>query len=36
MQSSYDVTVEFEDGTVVEHTTRSKFMKGNIDNPNLK
>ena len=36
MRNSYDVTVEFEDGTVVEHTTRSKFMKGNVDNPNLK
>jgi len=30
-----DITVEFEDGTIREHTQYSVFLRGNISNPNL-
>lgn len=31
-----DIAVRFEDGTVVEHTNKAKFVRGTIDNPNKK
>ena len=31
-----DIDVEFEDGTVVEHTRRDLFMNGYIKNPSIK
>lgn len=30
-----DISVKFEDGTVVEHITRTKFRNKTIENPNL-
>lgn len=35
-RSSQDIDVEFEDGTVVEHTTYGHFTYGYIRNPNFK
>ena len=32
---AYDISVKFEDGTVVEHITRTKFRNKTIENPNL-
>ena len=31
-----DIAVRFEDGTIVEHTNKAKFVKGTIGNPNKK
>lgn len=31
-----DITVRFEDGTIVEHTTRRRFKCKSVQNPNLK
>lgn len=31
-----DIAVRFEDGTVVEHTNKAKFVRGTIDNPNKR
>ena len=33
---AFDIDVRFEDGTVVEHKSYSKFKKGEIANPNIK
>ena len=30
----YDMTVKFEDGTVVEHVYKCSFLRGNVKNPN--
>lgn len=32
--NAYDISVLFEDGTIVEHKAYSKFKNGNIGNPN--
>jgi hypothetical protein len=34
-KSSVDITVKFEDGSVVEHTDYNRFKKGNIAKPGL-
>lgn len=31
-----DIAVRFEDGTIVEHTNKAKFVRGTIGNPNKK
>ena len=33
--SSYDIDIEFEDGTIVRNKVYSAFKKGNIKNPNV-
>lgn len=30
----YDITVRFEDGTIIDHAYKSSFLKGHIKNPN--
>lgn len=31
-----DITVQFEDGTIVEHVSKSRFLRCSIQNPNIK
>ena len=31
----YDIDIEFEDGTIVEHKSYANFKRGKIDNPNF-